>query len=96
MCNRDELFTTSAVMSLIPVDLFNLSRLIACATSEMSIGSVKHRGASAWVSFSARFSPVLSTFPITGFSSDSKLFYYNPKLKENKSLEIAFCLNSKA
>ena len=74
MCNRDELFRTSAGISSIPVDLFNLSRLIACATSEMSIGSVKHRGASAWVSFSATVSPALSTFPITGFSSDSKLF----------------------
>ena len=47
MCNNDELFKTSAGMSWISVDLFNSSRLIACATSKMCIGSVKHRGASA-------------------------------------------------
>ena len=52
-------------MSSIPVDLFNLSRLIACATSEMCIGSRKHRGASVSESFSARVSHVLSTLPIT-------------------------------
>ena len=58
------------------VDLFYFKRLIACATSERCTGSVKHRGASAWESFTGWFSQIFSTFPFTGFSSASKLFFH--------------------